>query len=97
MTQDARYAEAKKRVEEMKGFYIHLAIYAVVNIGLFFLDLADGGGWWFFWVTIGWGIGVLAHAVAYFFESAKWAKRWEKRKIDEFMRDIDGPGMNPAR
>ena len=31
---DFKYQQAKKRVVEVKGFYIHLLIYLLVNIGL---------------------------------------------------------------
>lgn len=97
MTDDPRFVTAKKRVEDLKGFYIHLALFVAINLGLFVIDVASGGGWWFFWATIGWGIGVVAHGVALFFEHGRWVKRWEERKIDEYVRDADGPGMNPAR
>ena len=35
MTNDPRYEQAKKHIEEVKGFYIHLTIYVIVNLGLF--------------------------------------------------------------
>lgn len=97
MTLDLRYEEARKRVAELRGFYIHLTLYFVVNTGLFLLDLFQGGGWWFMWPALGWGIGLIAHAIAYFFESGTWARRWEERKVDQFVRDGDEGGMNPAR
>ena len=33
MDEQARYERAKKRVEEIKGFYSHLIVYVIVNIG----------------------------------------------------------------
>jgi len=95
MTDDPRYVEAKKRVEEVKGFYIHLTVYVIVNVGLFIINAVQGDGWWFYWATIGWGIGVLSHAAALFFGSGRWIAGWEERKIDQYMRSGRGPGPDP--
>ena len=48
-----RYERARKRVQALKGFYIHAATYVLVNIMLFVINLMTGGGWWFFWPLIG--------------------------------------------
>lgn len=96
MTDDPRYREAKKRVDDIKGLYIHLAIYVAINLGLFLVDVLSGSGWWFYWTTIMWGMGVSAHAVAIYFDQGLRVRRWEEAKIDEYVRDLDGPGMNPA-
>ena len=32
---DERRKQAKKRVKELKDFYIHAMVYVIVNIGLF--------------------------------------------------------------
>ena len=52
-TTDIRYQQARKRVEEIKGFYTHLVIYLVVNAFLFAIDLIGGGNWWFYWPLLG--------------------------------------------
>jgi hypothetical protein len=46
--------EASRR----RRFASHLVTWAVVNAGLFMIDLLSGGGWWFFWPLLGWGIAV---------------------------------------
>lgn len=99
MTVDPTYQAAKKRVEDLRGFYIHLSIYVVVNAALFAMDAIQGGGWWFYWATIGWGIGLVSHAVALFFDSSHWSRRWEERKMDQFLREEEGEGagLNAAR
>jgi hypothetical protein len=64
---------SRKRVNELRSIYIHLAIYLVVNIGLFVLDLAQGNGLqWAQWVALGWGIGLAAHAVIVFVFEPRW-------------------------
>jgi hypothetical protein len=77
---------AEKRVEEIKGFYVHLMVYSVVNLGLFLINLVtrDGGGWWFYWPLLGWGIGLTIHAATLLFEGP-FGPRWEERKVRELM------------
>ena len=86
MDEQARYEAARKRVEEIKGFYSHLTVYLLVNLGLFILNvLNDSSHFWFFWPLFGWGIGVLAHAVSVFGPRRMWGPQWEERKIKEIM------------
>ncbi len=82
---DAAVERARKRVKELRDFYVHAAIYVVVNTGLVLLDLAQGGGvQWAYWVIIGWGIGLAAHGVSVFIFESRGASRWEARKLAEF-------------
>lgn len=84
--EEERYYQAKKRVEEIKGFYGHLISYVVVNIGLLVLNLLTSPKHlWFFWPMFGWGIGLLFHALKVFNYSPFFNKEWEDRKIREFM------------
>lgn len=86
--EEKKYREAKDRVEEIKGFYIHLIIYIFVNFGLFLINYLTGTGtYWFFYPLIGWGIGVAAHYVAVFGFFGLLDSEWEKRKIEELMKD----------
>ena len=80
--QDEKYQRAKKRVRELKDFYTHLIVYAGVNVMLFVINLVTApGAWWFYWVTIFWGIGILWHAISTFGTSKFESKSWEERKI----------------
>ncbi|AWA30152.1 histidine kinase [Flavobacterium magnum] len=84
--QEERFREAKKRVEELKGFYGNLTSYIVVNIGLAILNLMTSPEQlWFFWPMFGWGIGVLFHAMKVFRFTPFMGKDWEERKIRQFM------------
>lgn len=83
---DQRYYQAKKRVEEIKGFYGHLASFILVNIFLFVLNIVTSPNeLWFFWPTFGWGIGLLFHGMKVFGYSPFFNKKWENQKIKEFM------------
>ncbi len=84
---DAAVDRARKRVKELRDFYVHAAIYVVVNVGLVLLDLAQGDGLqWAYWVIIGWGIGLVAHGVSVFIFESRGASRWEARKLAEFTK-----------
>ena len=84
MDEQARYEEAKKRVEEIKGFYLHLVSYLFVNAALVIINLLTSPRYlWFIWALAGWGIGLLLHALSVF--GGFWGKAWEERKIKEIM------------
>jgi hypothetical protein len=84
--EEVRYYEAKKRVEEIKGFYGHLIAYVFVNMGLLVINLLTSPNYlWFFWPLLGWGIGVFFHGMRVFNYMPFLGKDWEERKIQEFM------------
>lgn len=81
-----RYDKAKKRVEEIKGFYGNLTAYIVVNIGLLAINLLTSPDHlWFYWPMIGWGIGVAIHGMKVYNYLPFLGKDWEERKMKEFM------------
>lgn len=68
------YQRAEKRVKAKLGFYFHLSIYIVVNILLIAINLStQTQHFWFKWPLMGWGIGVLFHALGVFVFSGKSA------------------------
>jgi len=84
MDEQARYQEAKKRVEDIKGFYYHLITYILINAVLVVINLLTSPEYlWFIWPLIGWGVGLVIHAFSVF--SNIWGKSWEERKIREIM------------
>ena len=86
MDDQVRYEKAKKRVEEIKGFYSHFFVYVLVNLALFIINLLTSrDSWWFFWPLCFWGIGIVAHAVSVFGAGRFCGPEWEERKIREMM------------
>jgi hypothetical protein len=78
------YAQARKRVEAKKGFFVHLIIYAVINALIFviwFITMGGHGYPWFIWPMIGWGIGVLFNFLAVFFFDRE--TDWERREVEK--------------
>lgn len=83
---DPRYQDAKKRVNELREFYQHLWTYIGINVVLFLINLITAPGvWWFYWVTVFWGIAVIMHAVSTFGTNRIMSKDWEDRKIKELL------------
>ena len=55
---------ARKRVQARSSLVVHASMYAVMNLGFVVIWLLTGHGYpWFLWPTLGWGIGLLAHAI----------------------------------
>ena len=49
----------------IRGLAIHAFAYVCVNILLIVVDVTTTPGkWWFYWPLLGWGIGLLSHALA---------------------------------
>lgn len=82
----ARLDQARRRLVAVEGFYVHLAIFALVVAALFVLDWATGQEWWVHWVIAGWGVGLAAHALATFAKVPEAIRHWERRKVREYMR-----------
>jgi len=84
MDEQTKYEDAKKRVNEIKEFYQHLLVYVLVNAFLFVVNkLTSPGHNWFIWPLLGWGLGLVLHALSVF--GALWRRSWEERKIKELM------------
>ena len=85
-TEETRYQEAKERVKAIKGFYIHLTVYVIVNLFLFALNMIVSPDiLWFIWPLLGWGVAVAIHALSVFGFVPRFDTDWEERKIRELM------------
>jgi hypothetical protein len=84
--EDQLYNDAKKRVTDLKDFYTHFLIYIFVNAFLFIINLVTSPNTlWFYWPLLGWGIGVIAHAISVFGVFGFMDKSWEEKKIKEYI------------
>jgi len=85
-TEEQRYLKAKKRVDNIKGFYSNLLAYCIVIPFLIFINLKFSPQFhWFWFPIIGWGIGIAFHAFGVFGTPFLFGKDWEERKIKELM------------
>jgi hypothetical protein len=89
MNTEKEYQEAKRRVKAIRGFYIHLVVYVLVNALLFLIDITTSSGvFWFYWPLLGWGIGLVLHAVFVFGVGYWLGPEWEEKKIKETMDQV---------
>jgi len=85
--QNTAYYKAKKRVEELKGFYGNLISYCVVIPILIYINLTYMPHFHWFWFSAGgWGFGLLMHA----FKVFGYSSNWEERKIKEILEKESG-------
>ncbi len=80
------YERAKKRVKDIKGFYIHALVYVLVNALILFLKFQKTGNFDIKDWGIGlWGFGLAVHGLSVFLPSFILGRDWEERKIREIM------------
>jgi sensor histidine kinase YesM len=81
------YYRAKKRVEQLKGFYWNLISYCCVIPFLIFINLTFSPDFhWFWFSAAGWGFGLTMHA----FQTFGYGANWEERKIKEILSKENG-------
>ena len=92
-----RYNAAYKRVKRIKGFYIHLLVYVLVNASILisiYNNSSEGFAVfvkWENWSTaLFWGIGIVAHGLSVFGKNLFFSSDWEEKKMKEFMEEDKG-------
>ena len=96
-TEEHKYLLAKKRVEKIKGFYVHLIVYILVNIfisGVVIFGMMNDGNKTFsevynhfgvYSTWLFWGIGLFFHWLGVFGSSIFFGKEWEKKQVEKYM------------
>ncbi len=75
---------ARERAKNLSNLVWHTAAFVVVNTFLWIQDIAAGGGLEYaYWTTIGWGIGLAFHYLAYFVGR----RNVEGRKYEQFLAE----------
>ncbi len=85
--EDKRYEKAKERVEAIKGFYGNLTSYCIVIPILIFINYKTTDFPWAIFPALGWGFGVTVHGLEAYGYNPLYGKKWEERKMREFMED----------
>lgn len=84
--QDLIIQQARKRVEDIKGFYVHVGVYVIVNAALITINLlTNPDHLWFFWPLIGWGIGLAIHGFTLLTEGRLLGPEWEEREMQKIL------------
>ncbi len=95
-TDRKKLKRAKRRLEELKGFYWHLAAYVGVNsfitITKLVRNMANGEtlsqaffDFGTFAVWLFWGIGIFFHALKVYSYNPIFSKEWEERQIQKYI------------
>jgi 2TM domain-containing protein len=84
----------EKRIKQRNEFYIHLAVYIAVNLllwGIWFFTSNFHNGEdnfpWPFIPMMGWGIGIVAHGLTVYFNSARRIEARERAVQREIERE----------
>lgn len=100
MRQDSnlKFLKAKNRVEKLKQFYTHFAVFIVINTvistvkimnnmnnGETFEDALYDFSTFASWLV--WGLGLSLHAFSVFILPLVLGHDWEARKIEKYMND----------
>lgn len=87
---DDSYMRALNHVDELKGFYYSVISYCLVIPFLIFINYKTYWDFqWFWFPMFGWGIGLAIQAFRVFVNDGAFGRKWEKRKMEEFMRNED--------
>lgn len=91
-----KMTRAKRRVHELKGFYIHFMVYIVVNtfitVSKIIGNINNGetfsqAFWDFgtFAIWLFWGIGLIFHGMKVFSFNPFFSKDWEEQQIRKYI------------
>jgi sensor histidine kinase YesM len=83
----ARERELRKRVKEIRSFYLTLAAYCTVHIGFWIYSTIAGTPKWSYWITFGWGVGIAFWAFNLFARPSGrfFGAQWEENKVQELL------------
>ncbi|RYH72831.1 histidine kinase [Flavobacteriaceae bacterium 144Ye] len=92
---DDSYIRARKHVDNLKEFYYGLISYCLVIPFLIFINYKTYWGFqWFWFPMLGWGMGIGFHAYKVFVNDGVLGRTWEKRKIEQFMKEEEQKKWN---
>ena len=90
------YVRARKRVDDLKEFYYSLISYIIIIPVLFLIwrTFTPFTIQWFWFPMLGWGIGLCFHAYKVFVNDGVFGAGWERKKIEEYMKDEETKKWN---
>lgn len=88
-TDEQLLRRARRRVGLRTGFYVHLTVYVLVNLGLFAINVGGGGRPWHFWPLAGWGLGLAIHGLVVFanLRGEGLRRRMLEREVERLKRE----------
>ncbi len=93
MTPLSNDARAQLRARAKYGFYKHLAVFFVINLMLFLINIITGPGYfWSIWPLMGWGVAIAIHALRVFVFDTREAEIVDRLAERERRRDAERHG-----
>lgn len=87
-TEEQKYTLAKKRVEKLQGFYVHLITSILITVLLMFINFKfTPKTLWFWFPLLGMGVGLFFHWFDVFGSRLFFGKDWERKQIEKYMDD----------
>ena len=85
---------AHKRAGVKLGWFVHAAVYLVVNLFLSAISFGFGHSIWVIYPMLGWGLGLALHGIAVFFLGAGSGVRDKllRRERERLERHLRGTG-----
>jgi heme/copper-type cytochrome/quinol oxidase subunit 1 len=84
---DEALEEARRYVRRKRIFFAVVAIWLVLSLMWFLIDLSDdSSSWWFYWPMLGTGIGVAITGIVLLGVGGLLGAEWERREIDKYLR-----------
>lgn len=82
--QTAQERIAFKRVQRLRGYYLHLLMYVVINGGCMTINLlTTPDKLWFFGTCLFWGLGLLVHTLTVFVFDKYFTGEWELTQVEK--------------
>jgi hypothetical protein len=78
---------AQRRANAKIGFFIHAAVFILVNIGLYFINMHTSPNYqWSVWPLGGWGLGLAIHGVVTFLSGSGIRERMVEAEMKRLQK-----------
>jgi hypothetical protein len=90
MSREEAREEARRYVRRKRILYTVVAIWLVLSLMWFTIDLLDdSSSFWFYWPMLGTGIGVAITAIVLLGMGGLFGVDWERRQMDKYLQRRD--------
>jgi hypothetical protein len=84
---DEAHEEARRHVRRKRTFFMLLGIWVVLSVMWFLIDILDDSeASWFYWPTLGTGVGVAITGIVLLGVGGLFGPEWERREVDRYLR-----------
>lgn len=85
-SQTAQERIAFKQAQRLRGYYLHLLMYLVINAGYIGINLLTSPDkLWFFGTLLFWGLGLLVHTLTIFVFDKYFTGEWELAQVEKHL------------